>query len=76
MTSYGRHRTVHETEIDAPADTVYAIIADATAWPERFTPTVHVEREPLGAAAERLRIWATANGEVKHWTSRRDLDAA
>ncbi|MFH8409273.1 aromatase/cyclase [Streptomyces sp. NPDC018019] len=68
------HRAVHRTEIDAPADRVYALIRDAAEWPRHFTPTVHVERAELGARSERLRIWATANGEVKHWTSRRNLD--
>ncbi|MEV6974422.1 aromatase/cyclase [Kitasatospora sp. NPDC093806] len=69
-------RTMHEIDIDAPADVVYTVIADAVAWPQRFTPTLHVERTELVPGAERLRIWARANGEVKQWTSRRDLDAA
>ncbi|MFE4519376.1 aromatase/cyclase [Kitasatospora sp. NPDC056783] len=68
-----RH-TTHSIDVDAPADTVYALIADAPAWPRRFAPTLHVEREELAPGAERLRIWARANGEVKHWTSRRELD--
>ncbi|MEU2791238.1 aromatase/cyclase [Streptomyces sp. NPDC007100] len=68
------HSAVHHTEIDAPADRVYALIRDAADWPRRFAPTVHVERAELDARSERLRIWATANGEVKHWTSHRTLD--
>jgi Polyketide cyclase / dehydrase and lipid transport len=71
----GDHRTTHEIDVDAPADVVYGIIADATTWPLYFAPSVHVERTALGDSAERLRIWADANGEVKNWTSRRDLDA-
>ncbi|MFI9157287.1 aromatase/cyclase [Kitasatospora aureofaciens] len=67
--------TTHSIDVDAPAEVVYTVIADALAWPRRFAPTLHVEREELGPGAERLRIWARANGEVKHWTSRRDLDA-
>jgi ribosome-associated toxin RatA of RatAB toxin-antitoxin module len=68
--------TSHEIEIDAPADVVYQVIADATAWPLHFAPTIRVEQTPLDDTAERLRIWATANGEVKTWTSRRVHDRA
>ncbi|MFD7594483.1 aromatase/cyclase [Kitasatospora sp. NPDC059812] len=66
--------TTHDIDVAAPADVVYAVIADALAWPRRFGPTLHVEHEALTADTERLRIWAGANGEVKHWTSRRELD--
>jgi ribosome-associated toxin RatA of RatAB toxin-antitoxin module len=70
----------HSIEIAAPAQVVYDLIADVSRWPLMFGPTVHVEViEPSavpGAGTERMRIWATANGEVKTWTSRRDLDAA
>jgi aromatase/bifunctional cyclase/aromatase len=76
MAATGKHRTTHEIEIEAPADLVYGIIADATAWPLHFAPTIHVERTDLGGGAERLRIWATANQEVRNWTSRRELDPA
>lgn len=68
------HHTTHEINIDAPAEVVYELVANASAWPERFTPTVHVERTEIDATNERLRIWATANGEIKTWTSRRVLD--
>lgn len=68
------HRTRHDVTIDAPPDTVYAIVSDATRWPLYFAPTLHVDREELDASAERLHIWALANGEIKSWTSRRDLD--
>ncbi|MGA4950182.1 aromatase/cyclase [Streptomyces lydicamycinicus] len=68
------HHTVHETAVEAPADRVYALVRDAASWPQRFTPTVHVRREELGPRDERLHLWATANDEVKHWTSHRTLD--
>jgi len=73
MTAIGRHITRHEISIDAPADVVYQIVADATAWPQRFAPTVQVEREDLGDGSERLRIWAVADLKVHSWTSRREL---
>ncbi|MBZ4319359.1 aromatase/cyclase [Streptomyces huiliensis] len=71
-----RHHTLHTTEIDAPAATVYGIIADVTRWPQFFTPNVHVEHLEQGPGTERIRIWATANDEVKSWVSRRELDEA
>jgi aromatase len=69
-----RHHTLHTTEIDAPARVVHDIIADVSRWPVFFTPNVHVEHVERGERTERIRIWATAGGEVKQWTSRRDLD--
>lgn len=71
----GSHSTTHEIDIEAPGQVVYDLIADARAWPRRFRPTVHVERTSFDGTVERLAIWAMANGEVKHWTSRRELDA-
>ncbi|GHF64601.1 actinorhodin polyketide synthase bifunctional cyclase/dehydratase [Streptomyces mashuensis] len=64
----------HEITISAPAAAVYELIADVTNWPRIFPPTIYVEREDLGDDAERIQIWATANGEAKNWTSRRTLD--
>lgn len=68
------HFTTHSTPVAAPAATVYAIVADVTQWPLRFAPNVHVELLEQDADSERIRIWATANGEVKNWVSRRELD--
>ncbi|MFJ1867475.1 aromatase/cyclase [Streptomyces sp. NPDC088097] len=70
------HRTVHETEVAAPAGVVYGMIADAVQWPLYFPPNVHVERLEFDGVHERLRMWATANDRIKSWTSRRVLDAA
>ncbi|MEU5159742.1 aromatase/cyclase [Streptomyces sp. NPDC020875] len=68
------HRARHTITVGAPARTVYGIIADAAAWPRVFPPSVHVEQTPLGGGEETLRVWATANGGVKSWESRRRLD--
>ncbi|QKW21665.1 SRPBCC family protein [Kitasatospora sp. NA04385] len=70
-----QYRTLHSTAVDAPAETVYRIVADVTTWPQYFAPNVHVEHLEQTAGSERIRIWATANGEVKSWVSRRELDA-
>ncbi|MER6715249.1 nuclear transport factor 2 family protein [Streptomyces sp. NPDC000877] len=70
------HHTVHEIDVRAPAEAVFDLIAEASRWPAHFPPSVHVERLEGDDRQERLRIWATANGEVKSWTSRRELDRA
>jgi aromatase len=70
------HQVEHSTEIAASAALVYELVADVENWPQVFPPTVYVQREPLGAMEERMRIWATANGTPKAWTSRRRLDRA
>lgn len=68
----------HEITVDAPANTIYRLIADVGNWPRIFPPTIVVDREDGGMQAgvvhERIHIWATANGEPTSWTSRRTLD--
>lgn len=64
----------HEITISAPAGAVYRLLAEVTNWPRIFPPTIHVDRVEAGESEERIRIWATANGEAKNWTSRRTLD--
>ncbi|MEU9169828.1 aromatase/cyclase [Streptomyces sp. NPDC048420] len=64
----------HEITVGAPAAAVYRLIADVVNWPRIFPPTIHVDQVEHTGAEERIRIWATAHGEAKHWTSRRTLD--
>ncbi|MFE2266917.1 aromatase/cyclase [Streptomyces griseosporeus] len=64
----------HEITAKAPAETVYRLIAEVENWPRIFPPTIHVEHVERGERDERIRIWATANGEPKNWASRRTLD--
>lgn len=70
------HYTEHKIAVDAPASQVYALIAGVENWPRVFPPTVHIEVLERDGGSERLQLWATANGEVKTWTSRRELDEA
>ncbi|MFF8359481.1 aromatase/cyclase [Streptomyces chartreusis] len=64
----------HEITVDAPAPAVYRLIAEVENWPRIFPPTIYVDHLERGEREERIRIWATANGEAKNWTSRRTLD--
>ena len=66
--------TEHEVDVAAPAETVYALIADVARWPETFPPTVHAECVERDGDSELIRLWATANGTAKTWTSRRRHD--
>lgn len=66
----------HDITVLAPAAKVYSLIADVAQWPRMFPPTVFAEQVELSGDTERIRIWATANGEAKNWTSRRKLDPA
>ncbi|MDN3258442.1 aromatase/cyclase [Streptomyces sp. CSDS2] len=74
MTQPGSREVEHEITIAAPPAAVYRLIADVTNWPRIFPPTIYVDREARGTHEERIRIWATANGEAKNWTSLRTLD--
>jgi aromatase len=74
MTQIGHREVEHRIAVDVPAAKVYRLLADVTNWPRVFPPTIHAEQLERSASTERIRIWATANGEVKTWTSRRELD--
>ncbi|GLZ00723.1 aromatase/cyclase [Actinoplanes sp. NBRC 103695] len=66
----------HEITVQATAGDVYRLIAEVRNWPQIFPPTIHVEHLGGDGGRERIRIWATANGQAKSWTSRRELDQA
>ncbi|MFC0107563.1 FAD-dependent monooxygenase [Kibdelosporangium aridum] len=68
--------TEHTINIAAPAERVYALIADVSTWPTIFPPTVHAECVRRDGNSELIRLWATANGAAKSWTSRREHDPA
>ncbi|WP_279436306.1 aromatase/cyclase [Actinomadura sp. 7K534] len=74
MTTSTMRETEHEIKIDAPAGKVYGLIADVGRWPEIFPPTVHAECVERDGDSELIRLWATANGTAKTWTSRREHD--
>ncbi|MFI9030957.1 aromatase/cyclase [Streptomyces sp. NPDC053560] len=64
----------HEITVQAPAAEVYRLLAEVENWPRIFPPTLYVDHVEQGGNEERIRIWATANGTAKNWTSRRTLD--
>ncbi|PSL05989.1 aromatase [Haloactinopolyspora alba] len=74
MSPHGRREVEHDVTVAAPAGEIYRLIADVENWPRIFPPTVHVDCVQRSGADERIRIFATANGEAKSWISRRALD--
>lgn len=74
MTNPHLRQVEHGISVAAPAKEVYELIADVRNWPRVFPPTIHVDHIEKGEREERIRIWATANGEAKQWASRRLLE--
>ncbi|MFJ6721810.1 MULTISPECIES: aromatase/cyclase [unclassified Streptomyces] len=74
MSESGPREVEHEITVSAPAAAVYRLIADVANWPRIFPPTIYVDHLERTGDEELIRIWATANGEAKNWTSRRVLD--
>src|ERR1700678_1247064 len=70
------HQAEHEVTVSAPATAIYGLIADVGNWPRMFPPTVYADYVERSETDERMRIWATANGDVKNGTSRRPLAPA
>ncbi|MGK9462278.1 aromatase/cyclase [Streptomyces sp. G6] len=76
MTQQQPREVEHEITVRAAAQDVYRLLAEVENWPRLFPPSVFVEYlEKNDDDTERIRIFATANGEVKSWASRRELDA-
>ncbi|MFJ6943791.1 aromatase/cyclase [Streptomyces wuyuanensis] len=74
MAQPATYETQHTITVAAAAEVVFGLIENVGDWPVIFPPTVHAEQIERTGDSERIRIWATANGEVKGWTSRRELD--
>lgn len=66
--------TEHSRIVAAPAGVLYGLVADVTLWPALFGPSVHVRHLERSERAERFELWATVNGSVTSWVSRRTLD--
>jgi aromatase len=66
----------HTITVPAPAADVYRLVAEIENWPRIFPPTVHADYVERSGQQERIELWATANDDVKNWTSRRVLDPA
>jgi len=75
MTAAEAQHALHETDLSAPAALGYGLIADVTQWPLLFPPCLAARVLERSPGEERVRLWALAGGEVRTWTSVRQLDA-
>lgn len=66
----------HKITINAPAERVYARIADVSTWALTFPDVVHAERVAGDDTSERIALWVHRDDRQHSWTSRRLLDAA
>ncbi|WP_331752602.1 aromatase/cyclase [Streptomyces chartreusis] len=74
MSEQAGREVEHEITVLAEPHEVYRLLTEVENWPRLFPPSVYVEYLERDGNEERIRIWATANGEAKNWTSRRVLD--
>lgn len=66
--------TAHEIRVEARAQRVYDLLSDVTLWADIFPPTVYAEQVESSEDQELIQIWATANGSVRTWRSRRTFE--
>ncbi|WP_432193082.1 aromatase/cyclase [Streptomyces sp. bgisy027] len=64
----------HSRVVRAPADRLYALVADVSRWPVLLGPCVRARQIERHGADERIELWARTNARVATWTSRRTLD--
>ncbi|MFF4051897.1 aromatase/cyclase [Streptomyces chartreusis] len=64
----------HSRVVRAPADRLYALVADVSRWPVLLGPCVRARQIERHGTDERIELWAQTNGRVATWTSRRTLD--
>lgn len=73
----GVREAAHEAELNAPADLLYGLVADAMVAPLVFPATVHVACLDRTGSTEHIRIWAADDDDnLRCWTSRRRHDPA
>ncbi|WP_418908744.1 aromatase/cyclase [Glutamicibacter endophyticus] len=60
--------------VNAKANRVYGFLSDVALWADIFPPTVYAEQIETSRNQELIQIWATANGEVRTWQSRRTFE--
>lgn len=63
----------HTIRVAAPPTNVYQVLADVDAWPDLFDSLVAVEHLGLAGTSERIRFWHRQDGELRGWTSVREL---
>lgn len=70
-----RREVVHEKRVSGDADRIYRFLSDVTLWADIFPPTIYAEQIEREGDQELVHIWASANGTVRNWQSRRTLNS-
>jgi aromatase len=63
----------HTIRVAAPPKRVYQVLANVDLWPDLFDTLVAVEHLGLAGTGERVRFWRRHDGELRGWTSVREL---
>ncbi|WP_432840366.1 SRPBCC family protein [Dactylosporangium sp. CA-092794] len=66
----------YQRAVEAPAEVVFARLADVARWPQLLGGVVHAEYLRRAGAHERIAVWELAGkDEVRAWQAERTLDA-
>ncbi|GAA0639011.1 hypothetical protein GCM10010174_71280 [Kutzneria viridogrisea] len=69
------HVASAECTVAAPADAVFAVLAEVEKWPQFFPSMVHTEYLERTETSDRVEYWAVTPQEaIRHWIARRELD--
>lgn len=65
--------TEHTVTVEAPADVVYAVLADVEGYADLFPPTESVTMLEETESYQIARLVVDVSGQLQSWVSRRDL---
>lgn len=66
--------TEHTVTVEAPADVVYAVLADIEGYADLFPPTRESTILEESETHQIARLVVDVSGQIQSWVSRRDLD--
>ncbi len=68
------HHAEHAVTVNAPIDTVWAVLLDVARYADIFPPTQQVDLLEESDTHQIARLVVDVNGELASWTSRRDIN--
>jgi polyketide cyclase/dehydrase/lipid transport protein len=74
MTELRIWTTRHTIRVPAPPKRVFQLLAHIEGWPELFESLAAVERLGFEGTGERVRFWQNVDGQLRSWTSVRELN--
>lgn len=64
----------HTIRVAAPPTRIFQLIAHVDRWPQLYDSLVAVEHIGFDGTSERIRFWKKVDGELRGWTSARELN--